>query len=42
MSGRGQTGHNQMLKRRRIKQLNKKRMAQAAKKAEKSKKQTQS
>jgi hypothetical protein len=39
MSGRQQTGHNQMLKRRRIKQLNKKRLAQAGKKTEKQKKQ---
>ena len=38
MSGRQQTGHNQALKRRRIKQLHKKRMIQAAKKAEKAKK----
>ena len=35
MSGRSQTGHNQMVKRRRIKQLHKKRLAQAAKKAKK-------
>jgi hypothetical protein len=35
MSGRSQTGHNQALRRRRIKQLHKKRMIQAAKKAEK-------
>ena len=35
MSGRSQTGHNQMLKRRRIKQLHKKRLVQAAKKAKK-------
>jgi hypothetical protein len=40
MSRRGnKTGHNQMLKRRRIKQLNKKRMAQAAKRAEKTRSQ---
>ncbi|MBI3044543.1 MAG: hypothetical protein HYY78_17120 [Betaproteobacteria bacterium] len=39
MSGRGQTGHNQMLKRRRVKQLAKKRLIQAAKKAEKLRKQ---
>jgi hypothetical protein len=38
MAGRRQTGHNQMLRRRRIKQLNKKRLSQAAKKAEKAKK----
>ena len=38
MSGRGQTGHNQALKRRRIKQLNKKRLVQAAKKAQKARK----
>jgi hypothetical protein len=38
MSGRNQTGHNQALRRRRIKQLHKKRMVQAAKKAEKTKK----
>ena len=35
MSGRRQTGHNQMVKRRRIKQLHKKRLIQAAKKAKK-------
>jgi len=35
MSGRGQTGHNQMVRRRRIKQLAKKRLIQAYKKAEK-------
>ena len=35
MSGRSQTGHNQALKRKRIRQLNKKRLIQAAKKAEK-------
>jgi hypothetical protein len=38
MSGRNQTGHNQALKRRRKKQLHKKRLVQAAKKAEKGKK----
>ena len=38
MSGRNQTGHNQALRRRRIKQLHKKRLVQAAKKAEKAKK----
>lgn len=38
MSGRQQTGHNQALKRRRIKQLHKKRLVQAAKKAEKARK----
>jgi hypothetical protein len=38
MSRRGnKTGHNQMLKRRRVKQLNKKRMVQAAKRTEKAK-----
>lgn len=39
MSGRAQTGHNQMTKRRRIKQLHKKRLIQAAKKAQKAQKQ---
>ena len=39
MSGRSQTGHNQALKRKRIKQLHKKRLIQAAKKAEKARKQ---
>jgi hypothetical protein len=34
MSGRAQTGHNQMLQRRRQKQLRKKRLVQAAKRAE--------
>jgi len=34
MSGRSQTGHNQMLKRRRLKQSGKKRLTQAAKRAE--------
>ncbi len=38
MSGRNQTGHNQALRRRRIKQLHLKRLAQAAKKAGKAKK----
>ena len=38
MSGRQQTGHNQALRRRRIKQLHKKRLVQATKKAEKAKK----
>ena len=38
MSGRNQTGHNQALRRRRIKQLHKKRLVQGAKKAEKAKK----
>ena len=38
MSGRSQTGHNQALKRRRIKQLHKKRLIQAAKKARKARK----
>ena len=38
MSGRRQTGHNQALKRRRIKQLHRKRLAQAAKKAQKAQK----
>jgi hypothetical protein len=38
MSGRSQTGHNQMLKRRRAAQLHKKRLAKAAKKAAKQKK----
>ena len=38
MAGRRQTGHNQALRRRRIKQLHKKRMVQAAKKAEKAQK----
>jgi hypothetical protein len=38
MSRRGnKTGHNQMLKRRRVKQLNKKRMVQAVKRSEKAK-----
>ena len=37
MSGRQQTGHNQALKRRRIKQLARKRLKQAAKKAGKAK-----
>lgn len=38
MSRRGnRTGHNQMLRRRRIKQLHKKRLVQAAKRAEKAK-----
>ena len=35
MSGRGQTGHNQMVRRRRIKKLGKKRLANAAKRAKK-------
>lgn len=40
MSRRGnKTGHNQMLKRRRIKQLHKKRLAQAAKQSEKTRSQ---
>jgi hypothetical protein len=38
MAGRRQTGHNQMLRRRRIKQLHKKRLAQAGKKTEAAKK----
>src|SRR5882672_8375525 len=38
MSGRSQTGHNQMVRRRRIKQLAKKRLIQAYKKTEKLKK----
>ncbi len=39
MSGRQQTGHNQALKRRRIKQLHKKRLKQA-RKAQQAKKRT--
>lgn len=35
MSGRSQTGHNQMLKRRRLKQRGKKRLIKSAKRAEK-------
>jgi hypothetical protein len=35
LSGRSQTGHNQMQQRRRRKQLGKKRLIQAAKRAEK-------
>jgi hypothetical protein len=38
MSGRSQTGHNQALRRRRIKQLHRKRLIQAAKKAQKAQK----
>ena len=40
MSGRNQTGHNQMAQRRRRKQLGKKRLIQAAKRAEKLRKKT--
>lgn len=35
MSGRNQTGHNQMLQRRRLKKSGKKRLVNAAKRAEK-------